>query len=109
MRSIAPLLAAVAGMFLVPGVAAAGQETYEVSDSWTLTYVDGTPTIVPQAEDDVLEVICHNEEQMTDWHVNDEELVADFRERTDGTGIQVRPEFTGETETIEITVVCERG
>jgi hypothetical protein len=108
MRSIAPLLAAVAGMFLVPGVAA-GQETYEVSDSWTLTYVDGSPTIEPDVEDDVMEVLCHNEDQKKDWRVNDKELVAEFRERADGTGIQVRPAFTGETETIEITVVCERG
>jgi hypothetical protein len=108
MRSVAPILAAVAGMFLVPGVAA-GQETYEVSDSWRLTYSDGSPRIEPDVEDDVLEVLCHNEDQMTDWRVNDEDLVDEFRRRADGTGIQVRPEFTGETETIEITVVCERG
>jgi hypothetical protein len=109
MRRIVPLLIAVAALSIAPGVAAAGQETYEVRDSWKLTSVDGTPTIVPEVEDDIVEVTCHNEDMMTDWRVNDEELVDESRERADGTGVQVQPEFTGETRTLRITVVCEKA
>jgi hypothetical protein len=108
MRTIVSLLAA-GSLLLVPGTAAADDERYMVSRSWKLTYVDGTPTIVPHVEDDVVEVTCHNEDQMTDWRVNDEELVAESRERADGTGVQVQPEFTGETRTLRITVECEKA
>jgi hypothetical protein len=108
MRTIVSLLAAGL-MLLVPGVAAADSEKYVVSRSWKLTYVDGDPTIVPHVEDDVVEVTCHNEDQMTDWRVNDEELVDRSWERADGTGVQVQPEFTGETEILKITVECEKA
>jgi hypothetical protein len=109
MRRIVPLLIAVAALSIAPGVAAAGQETYEVRDSWKLTSVDGTPTIVPEVEDDFVEVTCHNEDMMTDWRVNDEELVDESQERADGTGIQVKPEFPDETEVLAITVVCQKS
>jgi hypothetical protein len=103
------LLLAAGSILLLPGVAAADSDTYVVSRSWELTYVHGDPRIVPAAEDDVVEVTCHNEDQMTDWRVNDEDLVAEARERADGTGVQVQPEFTGETETIRITIECEKA
>ncbi|GAA5131086.1 hypothetical protein [Pseudonocardia adelaidensis] len=109
MRMIVSLLVAAAATFLVPGIAVADSETYEVSHSWKLTYVDGDPTIVPPADDDVVEVTCHNEDVMRDWHVNDKDLVDESREKADGTGIQVRPQFTGKAATLEITVECERG
>jgi hypothetical protein len=109
MRRIVPLLIVVAALSFAPGVAAAEQETYEVRDSWKLTSVDGDPTIVPEVEDDFVEVTCHNEDMMTDWRVNDEELVDESRERADGTGIQVKPEFPDETETLAITVVCQKA
>jgi hypothetical protein len=107
MRTIVLLLVACS-MLLVPGVAAADGETYEVSRSWKLTYVDGDPTIVPHADDDVVQVTCHNEDMMRDWRVNDEDLVDESRERADGTGVQVKPEFTGKTETLKITIKCEK-
>jgi hypothetical protein len=111
MRRVVPLLIAVAALSFAPGVAAAEQETYEVRDSWRLTYVDGNPTIVPEVEDDFVEVTCHNEDMMTDWRVNDEELVDESRERADGTGIQVKPEFPEDedTEILAITVVCQKA
>lgn len=108
MRTIVPLLAA-GSMLLVPGTAMADSETYQVSDSWNLTYVDDDPRIVPRAEDDVVELTCHNEDMMRDWWVNDQELVDESWERADGTGVQVKPEFTGERETLEITLVCEKA
>jgi hypothetical protein len=109
MRKLVPVVAVVAAMFLVPGVAAAASPTYEVSAAWKLTYIDGRPTVVPPIEDDVVEVTCRRDDQMTDWSVNDEELVAGSWERADGTGIQVQPEFTGEPAILAIKVTCNRG
>ncbi|OZM77338.1 hypothetical protein [Pseudonocardia sp. MH-G8] len=109
MRKIILLLSAVAAMLLVPGAAAADPGTYEVSDQWALTYVDGRPTVVPAMEDDTVEVSCRGNDQMTDWSVNDQALVGGSWEHTAGTGIFVQPAFTGETEILEITVVCERA
>lgn len=108
MRKILPAFIAVGVVFLGAGVAAAEPATYEVADSWQLTYVDGRPTVVPHVEDDYVEVTCEDADPMADWSVNDEALVAGSSERVDGTGIQVQPHFTGQTETIEITVTCER-
>ncbi|MHA6627911.1 hypothetical protein ACU61A_20940 [Pseudonocardia sichuanensis] len=109
LRRIVLVLAGVAAMFLVTGVAAADPGTYEVSDEWALTYVDGRPTVVPRMEDDTVEVRCHGGDQMANWKANDDELVGGSWPRTDGTGIFVQPRFTGETEILEITVACERG
>jgi hypothetical protein len=36
-------------------------------------------------------------------------LVAGSWERTDGTGIQVQPELTGDPEVLAIKVTCTRG
>jgi hypothetical protein len=74
-----------------------------------LTYIDGRPTVLPEMLDDVVEVKCWRSDQMTDWKANRQELVGGSWERTDGTGIQVQPEFTGQTETLTITVSCRRG
>jgi hypothetical protein len=109
MRMFAVLVVAAGSMLLVSGPAPADPQTYVVSDSWQLTYVDGDPRIVPPVEDDVVEVTCHNEDLMTGWRVNDDDLVAEARERADGTGVQVQPEFTGETEILEVTIRCERS
>ena len=109
MRTIVSLLVAVGATLLVPGVAVADSDTYTVTRSWKLTYADGDPRIVPHAEDDVVEVTCHNEDMMRDWHVNDEDLVDESWEKADGTGVQVRPEFTGEKATLKITIECEKS
>jgi hypothetical protein len=108
MRAVVAVLLVVGGsMLLAPGVATADQDHYEVSESWKLTNSDGEPRIVPRAEDGVVELTCHNEDQMTDWWVNDEDLVDRSWEKTDGTGVQVRPEFDGESATLRITLRCE--
>jgi hypothetical protein len=109
MRTIISLLAVVGAMLLAPGVAVADSDRYEVSHSWKLTYVDGDPRIVPHVEDEVVEVTCHNEDIMRDWRVNDEDLVDESWEKADGTGVQVRPEFTGKTATLKITIECEKS
>jgi hypothetical protein len=107
MRAIVPVLV-VGSMLLAPGVAAGDTDTYQVDESWKLTHVDGDPRTVPRAEDDVVELTCHNEDQMTDWWVNDEDLVARSWRKADGTGVQVEPEFPDETRTLEITIMCEK-
>jgi len=110
MRTTVVLLTA-AGSLLLPAAPATAADTdsYLVSRSWKLTEVHGSPRIVPHVEDDVVEATCHNEDQMTDWRVNDEDLVDEWWEKADGTGVQVRPELTGETEILEITVMCEKA
>jgi hypothetical protein len=109
MRTFAVLVVVAGSTLLASAPAAADPQTYVVRHSWQLTYVDGDPRIVPGVEDDVVEVTCHNADQMTDWWVNDGDLVARYWERTDGTGVQVQPEFTGETKTLKITIRCERS
>ena len=106
MRTIVTVLAAVAAVLLGTGVADAAPATYNVSKSWRLTYQNGTPTIVPHVEDDVLEVTCRNGDRMTDFTVNKPYLVGGTWRRTDETGVQVQPEFTGHNERIRITVTC---
>jgi hypothetical protein len=109
MRTIVAILVAAASTLLLHGVAAADDDTYVISRSWKLTYVDGDPRIVPHVEDDVVELTCHNDDMMRDWTVNDEDLVAEAREKADGTGVQVQPEFTGKTEILRITIECEKA
>ncbi|GAA5120114.1 hypothetical protein [Pseudonocardia adelaidensis] len=110
MRRVLAVLAVAAASFVgATGVAAAAPVTYEVTDSWQLTYIGGDPRVLPEMEDDVVEVKCWRSDEMTDWKVNERELVGGSWERTDGTGIQVQPEFTGKTETLTITVSCRRG
>lgn len=104
---VAAVLVAGGSMLLAPGVAFADRDRYEVRESWKLTYSDGEPRIVPHAEDDVVELTCHNEDQMTDWWVNDEDLVDRSWKKADGTGVQVRPEFDGKPATLKITLECE--
>jgi hypothetical protein len=109
MRRTLTVLAVVAMMSLGTGVADAKPATYKVTGTWTLGYPDGRPTITPPIEDDVVEVTCRNGDQMTTYKVNKPELVAGAWRRTDGTGIQVQPEFTGQTETLRIRITCRRA
>jgi len=99
----------VAVTVLGAGTAQAADATYRVSDSWKLTYVNGTPTVIPRMRDDVVEVTCRSDDHMQRYRVNNSELVGAAFPRVDGTGIQIQPEFTGKTETLRITVVCRRG
>ncbi len=110
MRRAFAVLAVVAASFVgLVGVAAAGPVTYEVTDSWQLAYIDGDARVLPEMEDDGVEVKCWRSDQMTDWKVNKRELVRGSYPRTDGTGIYVVPEFAEQTETLTITVSCQRG
>ncbi len=115
MRRIIPVLAAVMAMFLgatgVAGAETTRQEsiTYTFSDEWHLAHIDGRPTVLPEMEDDVVEIKCLYDDQMTDWFVNNEAFVAGSYERVDGTGILVSPKFTGKNEKLKITITCERA
>jgi hypothetical protein len=102
-------IVALSTIFLGAGVADAQPATYKVSKSWLLTYVDGTPTIKPHVQDDVVEVTCRNGDQMKSYKVNNPALVGGAFPRIDGTGIQIQPEFTGQTERLRVTVTCRRG
>lgn len=110
MRRLFVILAVIAASFVgAVGVAAAQPVKYEVTDSWQLTYIDGRATVLPEMLDDYVEVKCWRSDKMTSWRANREDLVTDSFPRTDGTGIQVGPKFTGKTETLTITVSCQRG
>ena len=110
MHMIVPLLVAAGALLALPGMAAADSSTYTVSHSWKLSYDDnGDQTIEPHIDDDYVEVTCHNEDQMQRWRVNDKKLVADSREKTDGTGIQIEPKWADGTATLKITVTCEKS
>jgi hypothetical protein len=108
MRTISTVLAALAAMLLVTGVAEAKPRTYEVSGTWTLEDVDGSPTIIPRIEDDVVEVRCKRHDQVNDYTVSDPELVAWEGRRTDGTGVQVEPAFHEIGQSLTLTVTCRR-
>jgi hypothetical protein len=108
MRRILLVLIVAAGLALGGGVAAADPGSYEVSRSWLLTYRNGTPTVVPRIQDDVVEVVCRHGDQMTRYKVNNAGLVAAVFPRIDGTGVQVQPEFAEETARLRITVTCQR-
>jgi hypothetical protein len=112
MRALVAVLVIVGSVILAPGTASADEDTYKVNRSWKLTHDDGEPRIVPHAEDDVIELTCHNEDLMKDWWVNDKDLVARSWEKADGTGVQVRPDFPDDEEdtaTLRITLVCEES
>ena len=109
MRALLTALITVAVIVLGAGTAQAAGATYRVSDSWRLTYVDGTPTVIPRMRDDVVEVTCRGDDHMQRYRMNNSKLVGGAFPRVDGTGIQIQPEFTGKAETLRITVVCRRG
>ena len=109
-RVLIVAVVALSTIFLGAGVADAQPATYKVSRSWLLAYVDGTPTVEPHIEDDVVEVRCQHGDQMTWRHrVNDRRPVFAAWRRIDGTGIQVQPEFADRTERLTITITCRRG
>jgi hypothetical protein len=110
MRRLGVVIAVVAVSFATAaGVAtAAPAVTYEVTDSWKLTYIDGRPTVLPEMMDDTVEVKCWRSDKMTGWKANNKKLVDGSSPRTDGTGIFVQPAFTGKTATLTITVSCTR-
>jgi hypothetical protein len=107
-RRLGVVLAVAAVSFTAAaGVATAAPAVkYEVTDSWKLTYIDGTPRVLPEMMDDTVEVKCWRNDKMTGWKVNNKKLVGGSTPRTDGTGIFVQPEFTGKTTTLTITVSC---
>jgi hypothetical protein len=109
MARILSVLVVIAGMLLGTGMAEAQPATYKVSGSWTLMYVNGQPTVRPHIQDDVVEVTCRSGNKMTDYSVNNRNLVAGSWPRKDGTGIQVQPKFTGKNEILKVTVSCKRA
>jgi len=100
-------LAAVAATGVLTGVAFAAPATYEVSGTWTVTLVNGQPTIQPEVKDDTLDVTCRDGNKMTDFRVSDPKLVSGSWKRIDGTGVQVEPKLSKPGESLTVTAVCQ--
>lgn len=107
MRKIAVLLGVLATMFLAAGVAEAQPRTsYEVSGTWTLEDVHGRKTIVPRIEDDVVEVRCQGDDQVRGYQVSDPERASWEGITTDGSAVQVQPDFHEIGQNLTLTVSC---
>jgi hypothetical protein len=109
MAKIFSALVVMAAMFFGIGMAEAAPATYEISKTWTLTDVNGRPTIQPRIENDTLDVICRNSNHMTTYKVSNPKLVTGAWKKTDGTGIQVEPNFTKTGQRLTITATCKRS
>jgi hypothetical protein len=109
MRKIATLLAVLAAMLVMTGVAEAKPRTYELSGTWTLEDVNGSPTIIPRIEDDVVEVRCKRRDQVEDYTVSNQEFVSWEGVTTDGRAVQVQPDFQEFGQSLTLTVTCRRG
>ena len=99
-------IAAVAATGVLTGVAWAAPSTYEVSGTWTLTTVNGQPTIQPDVKEDTLDVTCRDGNKMQDYRVSDQNLVSAAYKRIDGTGVQIEPKLTKQGDKLTITAVC---
>lgn len=88
------------------GVAVAAPAAYEVSGTWTLTVVNGQPTIQPEMKDDTLEVGCRGGDRLRDFTVSDQALVAGSWRRVDGTGVQVEPRLSRIGDQLTVTATC---
>jgi hypothetical protein len=108
MRKIATFFAVVAGMLLMTGVAEAAPRTYEISRTWSLQNVNGSPTIVPRIQDDVVEVRCKRADQVDDYSVSNQDFVAWEGVTTDGRAVQVQPDFQEFGQRLTLTVTCRR-
>jgi hypothetical protein len=107
MRKILFAIAAVvATTILGAGVAEAGPRTYDVTQRWSYSFVDGELELLPPMQDDYLEVTCRNGDKMKGYKTEPPARIADVWRRTDGTGIQVEPILGDEPVEFTITVTC---
>jgi hypothetical protein len=106
MRKIATLLAVLTATLLMTGVAEAAPRTYETSRTWSLQNVNGSPTIVPRIEDDVVEVRCKGQDQVDDYTVSNQDFVSWEGVTTDGRAVQVQPDFRETGQRLTLTVTC---
>jgi hypothetical protein len=109
MRIIAAVLAALAALLLTAGVAEAKPGTYEVSGTWSLQNVNGSPTIIPRIQDDTVQVKCKRSDQVVDYKVDDPEFVAWEGIATDGRSVYVEPAFNEFGQSLKLTVTCRRA
>jgi hypothetical protein len=86
-------------------VAQANPDDYQVSGTWTLVDVNGSPTLVPRIEDDVVEVRCKGDDRVVEYSVSDEELVAWEGITTDRNAVQVQPDLEI-GQSITVTALC---
>jgi hypothetical protein len=106
MRKIATVLAVLAAMLLVPGVAEANPSDYVVAGTWSLEEGMGSPTIVPHIEDDVVEVRCKGDDRLLEYYVSDQELVAWEGITADKSAVQVQPDLREIGQRLTITALC---
>lgn len=100
--------AVVAMTMLGAGVAEAAPRTYEVTKTWSYSFVDGELTLLPPMEDDTVEVACRNGDKMKGHEVSDPSRVLGEWPRTDGTGIFIQPDLGDEPFDLSITVTCRK-
>ncbi|MGI8813743.1 MAG: hypothetical protein ACR2G2_00210 [Pseudonocardia sp.] len=99
-------LVAVLAMGVGTGVAVAAPATYDVTGTWTLTIVNGQPTIQPEVKEDTIDVTCRDGNHMQDFKVSDQNLVSGSWRRVDGTGVQVEPKLTKPGDALTVTAIC---
>lgn len=113
MARLLSIVAVIAAMFLVGGVAEAAPGTYDVKKQWIMTNGEDGARIIPPMQDDYVEVLCKNKDQVKDYKINDPALVYAPGIRPDRTGVFANPEFNavgdGEAKVLEITVTCQQA
>jgi hypothetical protein len=108
-RKILSVVAAVAvTTILGAGVAEAAPRTYEVTNRWSYSFVDGELVLLPPMEDDVVEATCRNGDKMKDYEVSDPSRVLGEWRRTDGTGVQLQPDLRDEPFELAVTLTCRK-
>jgi hypothetical protein len=100
------ILGVLATMLLGAGVAEANPSDYVVAGTWSLEEVMGSPTIVPQIEDDVVEVRCTGDDRLLEYYVSDPKFVAWAGITTDKSAVQVQPDLHEFGQRITITALC---
>jgi hypothetical protein len=112
MVRVLSVIAAIAAMLLVGGVAQASPDRYEVVGKWTLTNPAGSGgVIVPDMQDDYVEVKCEEGDLLRSYEINDRSFLSDEHityQRP--TGVFAYPDFSkvgsADTKVLEIRITC---
>jgi hypothetical protein len=111
MVRVLSIIAAVAAMLLVGGVAQAIPERYEVVGKWTLTNPPGSGGIIePDMQDDYVEVWCEEGDLLRSYEINDRSFLSDEHIAYNGPGVFAYPDFNKvgsiDTKILEIRITC---
>jgi hypothetical protein len=114
MVKVLSVVAAVAAMLLIGGVAEASSDRYEVVGKWTLTNPAGSGGIIePDMQDDYVEVWCEEGDRLRSYEINDRSFLFDDHIAYNGPGVLAYPDFSkvgsADTKILEITLTCRRA